>query len=608
MMPPEASPKKTAFHNALVLLAIFFAFIMSARVSQSVFERLPHLEDEVAYLWQARLLTYGQTVIASPQPPHPFWQPFVVDYNGQRFGKYSLGWPALLAVGFALGQPWLINAWLSALTLALVYRLGREIFDPDSALIAALLTAFSPMALLLNGTLMGHTAALFTTTLFLYAYWRLEQGKQALRWSIVAGIALGLTIINRPLAGLALAVPFAAWSAVRLVRAAMTAERIAPTSERLKLVFTSLRPTLTSLVILSGLTLLITAAIPAYNYTAVGDSSQNLYLLVWSYDRVGFGEGYGRHGHTLEKGVRQTRWDLSLTAADIFGWETGSITPEAQEHILFQADYWPNVGLSWILLPFGLLLAFKRRWLWPAVWLGVGLLIFMQTTQLPARQLQDPNFAFLWMAGAALWLLLPLGATLLERFDHQINWTWLLLILPLALLVLHIAYWIGSQRYSTRYYFEGLTAFALLSALPLGWLARRWRWPLYGALGVVLLWSLVAYSIPRITPLYRFNWVSPELIRAVEARREGDRPVLVIVTGEPGQVKWRAYGSLTAISSPHLDSQIVVALNEAGAAERTAILAQFPDHQIIEMTGVGNYACFGDRLDGECYGEAPAPG
>jgi hypothetical protein len=214
----------------------------------------------------------------------------------------------------------------------------------------------------------------------------------------------------------------------------------------------------------------------------------------------------------------------------------------------------------------------------------------------------------LWMAGAGVWLLLPLVATLLQRFDQQVNWTWLLLLLPLCLVGLHIAYWIGSQRYSTRYYFEGLTAFALLSGLPLGWLARRCRWPTYAALGVLLIWSLLAYSIPRITPLYRFNWVSSQLIQAVEARREDDRPVLVIVTGEQGQVRWRAYGSLTAISSPFLDSDIVVALNDAGAEERAAILERFPGRQVIEMRASGNYACFGAALEGECYGETPQAG
>jgi 4-amino-4-deoxy-L-arabinose transferase-like glycosyltransferase len=189
------------------------------------------------------LLARGQVVIDSPQPSRPFWQPFVLDFSGKRFGKYPLGWPGMLALGVLMGQTWVVNALLAATTVALTYRLGREIFNPDTGVIAAALVSFSPMALLLNGTLMSHTAALFTTTLFLYAYWRMEHQtdtknrvstghnvgtpfwasvrlRQAgLSWGIIAGVALGLTIINRPVAGLALALPFVVWgSGVRIVR------------------------------------------------------------------------------------------------------------------------------------------------------------------------------------------------------------------------------------------------------------------------------------------------------------------------------------------------------------------------------------------------------
>src|SRR5512134_909669 len=109
-------------HHLLALLLVGFSFFMSALVSRTVFERLPHLEDEMAYLFQARTLARGQAVIESPEPRRAFWQPFVPDRAGKRFGKYSLGWPLLLAPGAAIEQPWVVNALLSGLTVALVYR------------------------------------------------------------------------------------------------------------------------------------------------------------------------------------------------------------------------------------------------------------------------------------------------------------------------------------------------------------------------------------------------------------------------------------------------------------------------------------------------------
>ncbi|MBC6938195.1 MAG: hypothetical protein DWB42_20525, partial [Chloroflexi bacterium] len=508
-----------------VLLLALFSFLMSALVSRTVYERLPHLEDEMAYLFQARTLARGDLVIESPRPARAYWQPFVIDRDGKRFGKYPLGWPVLLAGGVIMGQPWVINAFLSALIVALVYRLGRDLFNADTGLMAAALAAFSPMALLLNGTLMGHTAALFGAMLFMWAYRRMERSPAPLRWGLLAGLALGLLVANRPLAGVAVAAPFVAYSGVRLIRAF---PRRAGGSDPLVYAaspdlprpafLTTLRP----LLALSAGALLVSLLIPIYQYAATGDPAQNLYTLVWSYDRVGFGEGRGRNIHTLEKGIRQTRWDLSLTAADLFGWQLGGM-PDESQRLRTSAVYWPVIGMSWMLIPFGLIIGLGRRWPAWAAWLAVGAALFFLTTTLPQVTLRDPAFAMLWMGAAVVWMLVPFVFLLIGRPDDRAAWTWLLLAVPMCLVGLHMAYWIGSQLYSTRYYFEGLGALAILSAVPLAHLARRRRWPVYAALAVVLVFSLYAYSTPRITPLYRFNWVSPELIEAVEARREDDR-------------------------------------------------------------------------------------
>jgi len=67
--------------------------------------------------------------------------------------------------------------------------------------------------------------------------------------------------------------------------------------------------------------------------------------------------------------------------------------------------------------------------------------------------------------------------------------------------------------------------------------------------------------------------------------------VLVLVTGT--DVRWRAYGALTALTSPYLDSPIVVAW-VYDESVRDQIVAQFPHRQIIEMAAAGNRAWFVD--------------
>ncbi len=531
-----------SWHTLLALLLVGFSFGMSALVSSRVMEHLPHLEDEVAYLFQAKTYAGGHLVVDSPQPSRAYWQPFVKDYQptGKRFSKYTPGWPMLLAFGVLMGQPWVINAFLAALIVALTYRLGSSLYDEDVGLVAAALVSFSPMALLLNGTLMGHTTALAATCLFLYAYWRMTRSRRALRWGLVAGLALGLVVITRPLTALGVALPLILWSGARLLAALFRSHDL----------LARLKP----LLALAAATLIVSSVIPIYNYAATGNPTQNLYTLIWSYDQVGFGDCCGRSGHTLEKGIQHVRWDLSLMAADLYGWQLEdlrdlgphlanlfnggglgtSITPELQDHLRTASDYWPLTGISWILLPFGLLIGWRRRW------------------------------------------------------------TWLLAEVALSLVLVHLAYWIGSQRYSTRYYFEALTALSILSALPLVWVMRRIkrRWPVYLLLGLGLVYSLYSYSTPRIDALYRFNFITPEVVEGVAQRRSGDQPVLVIMTGT--DVRWRAFGALLAETSPYLDSDIVVAWDDTSPGMRDAILARFPDRQVIDMGAEGNARWFVD--------------
>lgn len=625
----------TRFYVLAALILAIFSFALSALVSRTVFERLPHLEDEVAYLFQARIFARGDIVGELPTPYRPYWQPFVIEHStGTRFGKYPPGWPGLLAVGVLLGQEWLINAFFAALTVALVYRLGAEIFSRDAGLIAAFLTAFSPMALLLNGTLMGHTSALFFATLFMYAYWRVCRfpvSRGSIKWAVLAGLSLGMVAINRPLTAVAIALPFVVYSVLRLLL----------TLRENKHFLRVLRP----LAVLAVAALLVCSAVPLFNYAATGDPTVNLYTLWWPYDRVGFGaaQEFGINGHSLIKGVQFARYDLSLTAADLFGWQLGVFEPETPEqrrelsnsndcnsyapmrlqvHLRTCSGYWRVLGISWLLLPFGLAVGFGlRRWVW--VWLAAGVVWIAVVDGLILTELQNPNAGQieLWAVYGIFWVFAPL-AFLFHDFERKAIWTWLLFGVVVLLIAVHFAYWVGSQRYTTRYYFEALTAAALLSALPLGWVIDKVRlrsaqsrgmantegsilsrtgghaasprqmknglgktavFGVYGLLLVACLWSLYAYSTPRITALTGFNRVTRTFIEAVEARRQTDQPLLVLATGAP-PVRWRATGALMALTSPYLDSDIVAAWDSTQVEGiREQILARFPEREVLEI-------------------------
>jgi hypothetical protein len=168
-----------------------------------------------------------------------------------------------------------------------------------------------------------------------------------------------------------------------------------------------------------------------------------------------------------------------------------------------------------------------------------------------------------------------------------------------------MAYWVGSQRYSTRYYSEALPAFALIGGLGfygiIHSLRQLFAWIFYqyadtaktivtsagyGLIVVLMMVSMVYYSIPRINALYRFNNVSPYMAEEIRARATDDRPILVIVNGQRGEVSWRAFGSIMVLTNPYLDSEIVATWNYEPSNDFVyeSIRARFGDsRQIIEL-------------------------
>jgi len=313
-----ASMRRATLYLTLVCSA---AFIASASVAYGVFQVVPHLEDEHAHLFQAKVFAKGWLYAPSPAQPSSFFVPFVIDWDGRRFSKYPPGYSLVLALGVLARAPWLVNPLLGALTLAMLFVLGRDLFDEHTALLAAILAAVSPMFLGLSSALLAHAWSALLLLVFTWAARRSTlYFPHSTLYTILAGISLGWAALTRPLTALALAVPFGLWALWQTVR-----RRVSP------------RPFILMALIAGG----ITALLPLYQWLLTSDPLANLYATWWDYDRVGFGLGYGTApgGHSLSIALDNARLDLISLFTDLLGW------PDA----------------SWLLLLPGLLLA-PRHW------------------------------------------------------------------------------------------------------------------------------------------------------------------------------------------------------------------------------------------------------
>lgn len=305
-------------HDWLALTLSIATFFAAVFISLNVYEGIPHIEDEITYVWQARLAAEGRLKVVSPVCPECFLQPFVIDLDGMRFGKYPPGWPAALSLGVRLGLRDFLNPLLSALFVWFNYLLVKKLLNPATALLATVLTVLSPYFLMNSGTLLAHPWSLLLAVIFAHAWLDALQPAHPLpAWiPISTGIgALGLLVLTRPLTAAGVCFPFLIHGLILLLRGSAGQKR--------KILFIGLGTAL-----FAGLYLL-------WQRYLTGDFFQNPYVLYWPYDRIGFGPGVGLHpdGHKLIYAWWNTKFSLRVGMSDLFGWPM----------------------LSWLFLPFGLI-------------------------------------------------------------------------------------------------------------------------------------------------------------------------------------------------------------------------------------------------------------
>jgi hypothetical protein len=474
---------------ASLLALAALAFVAAAAMAWFGLEGLPHLEDEMAYLFQAKVMARGELWAPAPENGAPFWVPFVLTVNGRRFGKYPPGWPAVLALGERLGAAWLVNPVLGALAVPLLYRLSHDLFDRQTAFLACLLMISSPMFLVLSGTLMAHSLTHTLTLVFMLANRRVERAilaaERSTTWAALGGAALGWIGITRPLTAVCIALPFLGLIVWRLGDGLWRQRTLA------------VRQVLVALAPMVAAGLVVTALYPAYLWALTGDPTTNLYTQWWPHDKIGFGPGIGpSEGHTLRQAVVNMRADLRLWSSDLFGWP----------------------GVSWIFLAPGIVAARRSAWAW----------------------------------------------TLLALFP--------------VFVVVHLTYWVGSQVYGTRYYYEALPGLALLTAVGTRWLAGltgRWhRAALAIVVGALLAINLATYLPERVRAVHGLYGITRMPLDQLAERQEGD--ILVVVRAE----HWTEYGALMAQNSPWLDGSLVVAWDVAPQATQR-VIATYPDHQLL---------------------------
>ena len=312
----DTEPAPGRFFDRTAVIAALWTLAVTLVLVVVVYQRIPHVPDEIVYMLQARYFAAGQ--IALPPPPVP--PAFDVDLmyldEVRWFSPVPPGWPALLAIGEAARIPWLVDPLLAALAVLLAHAFLREIYPPRVARGATVLLAVSPWLLFLGMSFMTHVATLVFS---LAAALGVARARRRGSWlpPLLGGLAIGAVSLIRPLEGLAVALMLGFWS----LGARGRRFRLAP-----------------SVALVVG-TVMAGALVRPYNAALTGSASRfpimmyvNKYYAPGAND-LGFGANRGLGWGALDPFPGHGARDVVVNAllntftinVELLGWVTGSL-------------------------------------------------------------------------------------------------------------------------------------------------------------------------------------------------------------------------------------------------------------------------------------------
>jgi hypothetical protein len=359
--------------NWKVIALCVAAFVLATAVTWGVYGAMPHLEDEQANVFQAKVFAGGNLAARVPSvQPDSFYIPFILTENGWMFSKYPPGYSLWLTPGVWLNQLWLINALAAMFVVLGVYLVGRDLFDADTGVLAAALGLLAPMFILLSGAFVSHIPTMALLIFFTWGFVRARRsnGAHPIGFAALAGITLGLAFITRPWTTFAIGLAFAVQALIDLVQQRRSVLRIYG-------------------VMLIAFAV-IAAILPLYNAAVTGSPWTNTYALWWSMDRLGFGPGIGAspEGHNLQTALMNFRLDFPPFGLMWLGW------PDVI-----------GVSLAWLPLLAGLLWPplSKREWglmLPPILLVGAYLWYWARGSSFYGPRYYAEAMPFLWLIAA----------------------------------------------------------------------------------------------------------------------------------------------------------------------------------------------------------------
>lgn len=186
---------------------LIICFLLTNLFSYFALEHIPHVQDSIAQLFQARIFKMGS--LSVPVPPHREFFDYMNIINQDRwYSQYPPGHSFLLMIGLFFKAPWIINPLLGTLSLILLYLLVKNCYGEKRVFyLSTVFFLLSPFFLFMSSSYMNHNSTMFFILLFIYFYTKTLQ-RPFWHYSLISGLALGYAMNIKPLTAFALGLPF----------------------------------------------------------------------------------------------------------------------------------------------------------------------------------------------------------------------------------------------------------------------------------------------------------------------------------------------------------------------------------------------------------------
>lgn len=198
--------------------AVLAPVVLGAAMALWPLDGIPHFSDSLTYLIQGRMLWNGQLYMPAPSHLDLFQGSlFFVATDDRFFGKYPLGWPAILGAFDGLRLGFAANAVLAGLASLLTGLLARQFASKRVAIMAGMLFGLSPWIWFNGANFASHMASTCAVTAFLWMMLRtLRTGGAGSALS--AGLCLAVAVLVRPADAAMFALPTMIVMAYQVIR------------------------------------------------------------------------------------------------------------------------------------------------------------------------------------------------------------------------------------------------------------------------------------------------------------------------------------------------------------------------------------------------------